>query len=178
MKRAFDCLLVASEFCGDFLLSRTKKEVLPRLVEFLNRRLNTRWYYYQQHHRVNTIKSIEYYAELKLLGSIGQLVCNLKIPSKDISQIADVLILYLCFKGVSRELQQCAFDSLTTLCLDSHLSLVLHLIHRVKKLYYFNEDDTGSGCCIGCDCRPTETSTKFTEHLLPLSATMLNNAFH
>lgn len=161
LKRAFDCLMIASEFCGSFLLGRTKKDVLPRLVEFLNCRLDGRAKYFKQHQRMDQIKSVEYYAEYELLRSLGRLVCNLKMLSRDIWKVIDILLAYICFKGVSFELQQCAFESLATISTKVDCSSVYFYLHRILCLYYEEKEKIVRSC----ECKTTH-EFGFKDYLL------------
>lgn len=137
IKRAFDCLMLASEFCGDFLLRRTKTEVLPFLIKFLNSCFNRRVNCYCRHQRKETIKSVEYYAEYELLQSIGQLAVNIKLSVlKDISGLLSILLFYICSKSIVPELQKCAFESIITIGENlDHYSVRFH-VHQFLHLFY------------------------------------------
>ena len=104
LSRAYACLLLASEFCGDFLLARTRTDILPRLVTFLHSQLDHRITYYCTHKRILTVKSVEYFAEHELLRSIGQLMVNLKLHSSDLWPVCPLLFSYLALRPMPAEL--------------------------------------------------------------------------
>lgn len=151
LSRAYGCLLQASEFCGDFLLSRTCKEVLPCLVAFLHAQLDHRISYFSTNRRLLTAKSVEYFAEYELLRTIGLLVSNLKLRSTELWKICPLLLMYTSLRPVPPELQKCAFESLVELARYDSGSLRFYL-HRMENLCYGLQDSGKDGDKPSCDC--------------------------
>lgn len=135
LKRAYDCLLVASEFCGDFLLSPTREKIIPKLILFLQSQLDNRISYFQVHNRLINVKSVEYFAEKQLLSTFGLLANNLNLQSHDLWTLIPVLLSYIILKPIDYELQRCALDSLIRISKRDSGSIRLY-IHRFLKLYY------------------------------------------
>ena len=112
LARAYDCLLLASLVCSDFLLSRTLKVVLPKLLLFLQHQLDHRIKYFETNLKTISIKSAEYFAEFELLKTLGELLINLGVRSRDTWSVISILLLYTVLKPVPEELQKAAFESL------------------------------------------------------------------
>lgn len=150
LSRAYGCLLQASEFCGDFLLSRTCKEVLPRLVAFLHAQLDHRIVYFTTNRRLLTVKSVEYFAEYELLRTIGLLASNLKLRSTELWTICPLLMMFTSLRPVPPELQKCAFESLVELARYDSGSVRFYL-HRMENLCYDSREQSASS--ESCDCQ-------------------------
>ncbi|KAH9423686.1 TEL2-interacting protein 1 [Dermatophagoides pteronyssinus] len=112
VKNAFDCLMLANELCGDFLLRRISKEIIPALINFLQIHFDKRIDYYRKHCHNETLKTMNYFIELELLKSFGKLAVNIKLQSEDICKILPILLLYTCSKGIVNELQENSLQSL------------------------------------------------------------------
>jgi hypothetical protein len=79
--KAISCILLMAECCGDFLRSRTVKQILPRLIQFINsQRKNS------SNKPLNCahLLSLEYRLQSKILSSVGALCRYLKLQSAEI----------------------------------------------------------------------------------------------
>lgn len=177
LARAYDCLLLATQVCGDFLLSRTVRDILPKLSLFLERQLDARLRYYQKNQKIlnQDIKSVEYFAEKTLLQTLGQLMINLKLRSRDTWNVISVLSIYLVTKPIPKELRQCAFESLAGLAKYDSGSVRFYL-HKIRNLFYFKQDN--SGTTNFCDsCRDAQTDKLGTEFVNSWSGKFLISRF-
>ncbi|KAF7489177.1 TELO2-interacting protein 1 -like protein [Sarcoptes scabiei] len=147
VKLAFDCIMLSSELCGDFLLQRTRKEILPSLNDFLLEQFDRRLRFFQRNRTIDTMKSIDYYAEQELLESIGQLLVNIKISSKDIHSILSTLMLYLCCKFIPEDLRNCSLKSLKTIANEIDCYSIMFYVHYVDNLFESKNSNEKS-----CNC--------------------------
>lgn len=180
LSRAYGCLLQASEFCGDFLLSRTCKEILPRLVAFLHAQLDHRIAYFTTNRRLLTVKSVEYFAEYELLRTIGLLVSNLKLSSAQLWKMCPLLLMFASLRPVPPELQKCAFESLVELARYDSGSVRFYL-HRMEKLCYGlqnagkDDDDQESCDCLRIESTLEECTSKWKRYFQPWDDSLLRD---
>ncbi|OTF83145.1 hypothetical protein BLA29_003811 [Euroglyphus maynei] len=140
VKNAFDCLMLANELCGDFLLRRTSKEIIPSLITFLQIRFDKRIDYYRKHGHTETLKTVDYYVELELLRSLGQLAVNVKLRSEDIWKMLPIFIFYTCSKGIMIDLQRNSLDSLIIISDQTDYYSVRYFVHIFLETFYENEE--------------------------------------
>ncbi len=92
IKRAFSCLLIMSQTCGDFIRARTVKEVMPKILSFLKSQS-------QQSFKKDKASAyrftIAYQFQIDILSGIGSIAFNLDLREKDLWQIIVEVIPYL-----------------------------------------------------------------------------------
>ncbi|XP_054724900.1 TELO2-interacting protein 1 homolog [Uloborus diversus] len=89
--KAFQVLLVIVDECRDFVLVRTLKDVMPKLISILKQEYkNSLKSNFRNYQWVNAHK-----LQLLVLSEIGNLCSKLKISEKDLSSVTEVCLPYL-----------------------------------------------------------------------------------
>lgn len=130
--------MLANKLCGDFLLRRMGKKIIPSLINFLQIRFDSRINYYRKHGHNETLKTMDYYIELELLRSLGRLAVNVKLRSQDIWKMLPIFILYTCSNGIIMDLRQNSLQSLIIISDRADYYSVRYFVHIFLEIFYEN----------------------------------------
>lgn len=172
--------MLANKLCGDFLLRRTGKKIIPALINFLQIRFDSRINYYRKHGHNETLKTMDYYIELELLRSLGRLAVNVKLRSQDIWKMLPIFILYTCSNGIIMDLRQNSLQSLIIILDRADYYSVRYFVHIFLEIFYENPglsilrpNQLFNQCKFQCICHRNREhykniTRKYSDLLLPL----------
>lgn len=165
--------MLANELCGDFLLRRISKEIIPALINFLQIHFDIRIDYYRKHCHNETLKTMNYFIELELLKSFGKLAVNIKLQSDDICKILPILLLYTCSKGIVTELQENSLQSLIIISNKADYYSVQYFVHIFLEIFYGKQPESIRKSNNQCSCQKQRNHfekmiQKYSNLLLPL----------